>query len=736
MMTWRFIHRWLGLVAGTLALVLGLSGVILAANPAIDAWKAVPAAADLPVAILTERVANTITGIEQIVRQPSGDIVVYSFDGDQARAQRVDPADGRVLNIYQPPAFSRWVKNLHRTFLLDDAGRIAAAVVAFAMALLSVSGLVLMARRMGGWRRLATRVRGNGLQRLHVVTGRLVVAVLLLTSFTALYMSAATFSLVPVDSDFDPDVTSQAGTSADLPAGALPLLRDLRVQDLRKLDFPAAGDPQDTWKVVTAQGNGWIDRHRGATLAWEAAPAAQRIYDWVMLLHTGEGAWAWALVLGAMGASIPLFWATGLLLWWQGRRRTPTIRDNSAPREAEVLIFVASESGSTWGFAEALHRAFVQAGRRVHTAALERFEPGPAARQIFVLAATYGDGQAPTHAAHALERIAAQPVGSTPVTVLGFGDRQFPTNCAYAEALDQQLRARGWSALLPLERIHQQSAQQFARWGDALAQALGEPLRIEYVPRMPPTTPLTLVARQDFAGGAGQPAAILRFQWPRQSVFARLVGRGLPHFAAGDLVGIVAPGTTVPRYYSLASGWRDGFLEICVRKLPDGVCSAFLHGLALGDTIQAFIKPNPGFALGGARAPVLLIGAGTGVAPLAGFIRGNRKRSPMHLFFGARDPAKDFYFGHELERWLDAGQLASLRTAFSRTPDGGGYVQDALRRDAHRVQELVSKGAIVRVCGSRPMAQSVAEALNDILGAVKLSVQQLKARGRYAEDVF
>ncbi|MCK9516931.1 MAG: PepSY domain-containing protein [Ottowia sp.] len=739
-MNWRLIHRWLGLTAGTVALVLAITGVILASDPIINAVKAVPAAADLPVSTLVERVSARIAGPEEIRRLPSGDIVVYSFDGGQARAQRIDPADGHVLENWQPSAFSRWVKNLHRSFLLGDAGRLAAAAVALALLLISVSGLVLMARRLGGWRQLAARVRGSGLQRLHVASGRVVLLVLALTSITALYMSAATFSLVPVGADFDPDVVSQAGLEVDLPAQDLPLLQDLRVQDLRKLNFPYADDPGDVWKVATDQGQGRIDRHTGQTLAWQDAPAVQRIYDWVMLLHTGEGAWVWALVLGVMGASIPLFWATGMLLWWQKRRQAPKIAANSAPREAEVLIFVASEGGSTWGFAEALHRAFVDAGQRVHTSGLEHFQVGAAARQVFVLAATYGDGQPPAHAAPALARIQAQPAGTAPVTVLGFGDRQFTAYCAFAEAVDQALRAQGWGQLLPLERIHQQSAQQFARWSEALnealAPALGQTLAIDYIPRLPSTTPLTLISRQDFSGELGQPAAILRLAWPRQGWLARLGGRGLPRFDAGDLVGIVPPGAHVPRYYSLASGSRDGFVEICVRKLPDGVCSTFLHGLQPGDTAQAFIKANPGFALAGSRAPVLLIGAGTGVAPLAGFIRGNRRHKPMHLFFGARDPARDFYFGREIEHWLDAGQLDSLRTAFSRVADGGGYVQDALRRDADRVQELLAKGAIVRVCGSRPMAQGVADTLNDILGAVKLSVQQLKAGGRYAEDVF
>jgi len=193
-------------------------------------------------------------------------------------------------------------------------------------------------------------------------------------------------------------------------------------------------------------------------------------------------------------------------------------------------------------------------------------------------------------------------------------------------------------------------------------------------------------------------------------------------FAAGDLIAIVPPGSPVPRYYSLASGSADGFVEICVRHLAGGVCSTFLLGLQPGEQVQAFIRENPGFALPASRRPVLLIGAGTGVAPLAGFIRRNERRVPMHLWFGARDPARDYYFRPEIERWQAEGRVASVRTAFSRVPDGGGYVQDALRRDAGRVRELVSRGALVRVCGSRPMAHDVAEILNQILSALRLSV--------------
>lgn len=736
-MAFRPIHRWLGLIVGALALVTGITGTVLAIDPLVSAWQASPAPAELPVSTLVERVAANIPGAEEIRRLPSGDIVVFSFDGNHARADHIDPASGQAVGDYHPSALMRWFRNLHRSFLLGDAGRVAAAGVALAMPLLAISGLVLLQRRQGGWRHVFGRARGSLLQRLHVIAGQMLVALLSLSSITALVMSAYTFNWLSAEAAAEPDVVSTVSTNAvAAPPAELTLLRQVPVRALRKLNFPAADDPEDSWRISTDQGQGWIDRYSGQTLAWQEAGTAERLQGWAMVLHTGESAWAWALVLAVGGASIPLFWVTGLLLWLQARRLQPRIKDNSALPQADTLIFVASENGSTWGFAEALHAALVRSGHRVHASGLENFRAGAATRQIFVLAATYGDGQAPAHAARALARIAQQPATAARVAVLAFGDRQFEAYCAYGQALDEALRAHGWTQLLPMERIHQQSAQEFARWGEAVAQALSQPLPLEYRPRLPATTTLQLLSRQDFPGGDEQPATILRLAWPAPSWGERLRGRGLRRFVPGDLIGVLPPDCAVPRFYSLASGYRDGFVEICVRKMPGGLCSGYLHGLQPGARIQAFIRPNPAFTLDTTRAPVMLIGAGTGVAPLAGFIRDNTRQAPMHLYYGVRDPALDYFFGTEIEQWLQERHLASLHTTFSRVPDGGGYVQDELQRDAERLRQLVSDGAVVRVCGSRPMAKGVAQALDAILGAVGLSVQQLKARGRYAEDTF
>ncbi|WP_300556214.1 PepSY domain-containing protein [Limnohabitans sp. Rim8] len=739
-MSWKAIHRWLGLTVGTLAVVLGISGAILAIDPVQQAWQARAAPGDLTVATLVERVTRTVPDAEEIRHLPSGAIVVFSFAGEQPQASYIDPTDGRVLGPWQASVLPRWVKNLHRSWLLGDAGRWLAAGVALAMTVLCASALVLLLRRMGGWQRLTKKVRGTLAQRTHVVTGRVVLLVLLLTSVTSLTMSASTLGLVVLDVGTEPEVLSVVSGQPALPGAQLAPLQSLLVKDLRKLNVPGATDPEDTWKLTTAQGQGWIDRYSGQMLAWQDASLAQRVVDLAVVLHTGESAWLWAVVLGLVGASVLLFWLSGFFIWRQARNQTPKITGNVPMAQADVLIFVASEGGSTWGFAQTLQDALSLCGHRVHTSALENFQTTAATGQVLVLAATYGEGQAPAHASGALALIsklkATNVPVSVPITVLGFGDRQYPAFCAFSEALERQLRSQGWPALLPLECIHQQSAQQFARWGIALAQALNEPLVLAHVPRVPPTTVLTLIGRQNFAVAGGQPTAILRFAWPARGLRTCLGTHGLVRFSAGDLVGIVPPGSSVPRFYSLASGWQDGFLEICVRQMPGGQCSKHLLALKAGDNIHAFIRLNPGFALPQTRKPVLLIGAGTGVAPLAGFIRRNDRMRPMHLYFGGRDPAQDFYFGPEIERWLGEGRLTSLQTVFSRVPQGGGYVQDALRRDAERVRHWVSQGAIVRVCGSRAMAQGVADALDTVLAPLQLSVAKLKSKERYAEDVF
>jgi CDP-4-dehydro-6-deoxyglucose reductase, E3 len=97
------------------------------------------------------------------------------------------------------------------------------------------------------------------------------------------------------------------------------------------------------------------------------------------------------------------------------------------------------------------------------------------------------------------------------------------------------------------------------------------------------------------------------------------------------------------RSYSLASLPEDDELELHVRKIPGGTMSGWLHLGALVDTRVSLHGPsgNCFYAPGNPEEPLLLAGAGTGLAPLYGIVRDALRqghRGPIWLFHGALTP--------------------------------------------------------------------------------------------------
>ncbi|WP_415183867.1 PepSY domain-containing protein [Phaeovulum sp.] len=732
----RLLHRWPGLLVLALLAVLALSGAALSVFAAAERLSAPQAAVDLSVADLVARIQSAYPGVEQIRRAPSGQITAYWFVDGTPGAAIIDPATGRGVASADPDPFERWLTNLHRSLFLGDGGRIAMAVAAALMLVLAGSGAVLVARRMGGLRHWFAPVRGSTHARLHVEIARIAVIGLMFSSLTALWMTASTFDLLP-DDNGAPTYAEPSGQSGMAPA-AIALLTQTPATALRALSFPYPGDASDIFTLKTDRGTGYIDQGTGALLGWADLTGWARASQTMQMLHTGQGAATLGLVLGLMALAVPLLGVTGVLIWVTGRRGRPKIRGNRPAGQAQTILLIGSEGGSTWGFAATLHRALTRAGQSVHAAPMSAFDPKryTRAERIIVLAATYGNGDTPASARGFLDRFARfASAPAMPLAVLGFGDRSFPAYCSFAKMVCAAAEAKGWQQLLPFDTVDRQSPQDFARWGHALGAALGIGLELTHQPVVPQSRSLTLISRRDYGAEVQAPTAILRFALPQVSLWHRLTGRGFGRYQAGDLLGILPQGSSLARFYSLASGQGDGFIEIVVRKLPGGLCSGQLMALEPGDRVAAFVRANPTFHAGPGRQPLILIGAGTGVGPLAGFIRANARKRPVLLFFGMRHPQSDFLYARDFRGWQAGGRLSRLVTAISRGARPH-YVQDALRAERAEVAALICNGARVMVCGGRQMAAGVAEALTDILAPVGLTPIMLKAEGRYVEDVY
>jgi ferredoxin-NADP reductase len=174
-------------------------------------------------------------------------------------------------------------------------------------------------------------------------------------------------------------------------------------------------------------------------------------------------------------------------------------------------------------------------------------------------------------------------------------------------------------------------------------------------------------------------------------------------------VRLTAPdGYIAMRSYSIASAPSEtGILELAIERLPDGEVSPFFHDVAeLGDEIELrgplgghFIWP------GDASSPVLLIGAGSGVAPLAAMVRQRRASGqsvPTVLLMSART-IRDTLFLDELLAAEESQSGFSFRLALTR--EAATRSGDFCRRiDAAMVADVAgrmpSPPGHVFICGS------------------------------------
>ncbi len=736
----RKFHSYPGLIAALFVLLLSVTGTVLALQAVAErAVSTVPPDNQMNVAQLADSISAQYTSIDRLERAPSGSIRVYYNKDGQIHADLVNPQTGQTIAAYEPSTAIAFIKNLHRSLLMGAAGKMITGIASALMVLLTISGILMLVARLGGWKALFSPIRGSLGQRLHAELGRFAVLGLFLSALTGVYMSIVTFGLVTDGMNAEPDFPASVSQSGHMPLENIAALRQVDINDLRELKFPAPGDPTDVFTLTTGQGMGYIDPGTGQMLSWLPHGFARQVYETVYMLHTGQGLWMIAVILALSGATVPVLSLTGTLIWWRRRSSERPIRHNAKPQAADTVILVGSEGNATWGFAAALHGALTKAGHKVHTAPMNNVAPSyDNAERMFIMTSTYGNGAAPSSATRFLDRLQAgvQPV---PVAVLGFGDRSFPSFCKYAEDVAMALKSQGWPTLVDVRLIDRQSSHDFSLWGADVGKAMGAPLLLEHTAERIKTVSVQLIDRVDYGADMQAPTSIFRFGVPKAdnsaSLWRKLFPRKLPRFAAGDLVGIVPAGSPVPRFYSLASSTSDGELEICVRKQPGGMCSGQLHSLQPGDRIEVFIRENRHFRPSRSNAPLILIGAGAGIGPLAGFARHNTSGRPLYFYWGGRNPASDYLYEGELARYAADKRISSLNIVFSRIANGG-YVQDKLLANAAEIRELIAQGAQVMVCGGREMAQGVMAAIDTIVAPLGHTPQTLRAERRYHEDVY
>lgn len=151
---------------------------------------------------------------------------------------------------------------------------------------------------------------------------------------------------------------------------------------------------------------------------------------------------------------------------------------------------------------------------------------------------------------------------------------------------------------------------------------------------------------------------------------------------------------------------------------------------------------------------IIMIGAGTGIAPFRGFLQErarfktiNRAVGNMLLVYGCRRAEEDYLYRSELQSLQGVlGDNLNIITAFSRQDaDHKVYVQDRIRENAQELCSMLTDGnTYLYICGSTNMARAVATEVGDMLkrqnswgdSELRSWMESQKKRGAWQEDVW
>ncbi|KAF2767195.1 hypothetical protein EJ03DRAFT_276522 [Teratosphaeria nubilosa] len=192
-----------------------------------------------------------------------------------------------------------------------------------------------------------------------------------------------------------------------------------------------------------------------------------------------------------------------------------------------------------------------------------------------------------------------------------------------------------------------------------------------------------------------------------------------------------------------------------------GVCTRYVAMLKAGQQLnvglqQGYLDVQPSEI----EVPVIMIGPGTGVAPMRSLIHqrlawagdtglrpsGSRLHGDI-LFFGCRAQTSDYFFSNEWAM-LTSAEALTMYTAFSRSKtQPKKYVQDVLKSNGKQIYGVLhEKNGKVYVCGSSGnMPKGVREALLDILTEYGQGTSQEEAEayldrmekeGRYKQETW
>jgi len=456
--------------------------------------------------------------------------------------------------------------------------------------------------------------------------------------------------------------------------------------------------------------------------------------------------------------------------------------------DKKSLVAYASQSGTAKTVAQQLAKSSAQycdirAFGELTPNCLQQYQ------QLFVVASTYGDGQAPERSHGFIQALdqCQQGLHNLNYAVLALGDSAYPQFCAFGHRVSAMLTDKGAQPLYPVEEIDRGHMPTISRWWSRVCDELGWSVNAvskqwltalvednQCLNPLQHNRPAHLLQLR-VADARYQAGDLLEILTPVSSTVTRqrLIDSGFSPNSlvvhAGQSITLLDALATLewqqqrekdpqslvdalpalrPRVYSIASPPNEPMIEILVRQLTkDDGCPGFsssqLCASDVGMDFKVSLRDHDSFRLPTSNVPLILICAGTGIAPFMSFLAQRKLQAfdaPVWLIFGEQYQDSGCYFNGQLNQYLQDGTLTKLSYAFSRdatwlAASKPRYVDEIVLDERDYVLNLFNQhNGEIFVCGNAAgIGLSVKKAVADIL---EVEVGNLFKNSRLHFDLY
>lgn len=366
-----------------------------------------------------------------------------------------DPSSADYFGpIRKEPQWIKWITTLHRSLLVGATGRYIMLFTTLLTVFLTLFGVVLWFNKYSSSVSIKRIWRSEKkYKELHSHGGLLATPAIILLLLSAMFLSFKSLQII----DF------ASSTSA--------AVEELKMEDLgqfKQVIFPFF--PGDPYELETSLGSYRLMLEPFEILTYTANSNATIWHANSMFIHTGRG--NTGLSFGWIGIALLLLYFTytgikitawrfkGIKIFW--------------PKAHPIRILYASESGKTMAVAYSFQKQLKKQGIKSRVSSINGFKYKEGIEQLFVFAATYGDGEAPSNGSKWKSALNSIPKStSIQFSVLGFGSMFYPKYCKFGEDIDELLKEKlGLTRIIQLHKVNQQNVVDYKEYLLSLFQKL------------------------------------------------------------------------------------------------------------------------------------------------------------------------------------------------------------------------------------------------------------------------